>query len=497
MAKGILPTKRKDPSKTSGAHDTMKPRLALVNALMGGTEALRAAGETYLPRHEAETQKNFENRLGRATLVNYFKRSVKSLVGKPFSNAIVVGEDMAPQLSALVEDIDHEGNHLNVFAQQSFESGLSKGITHILVEYPNTQAADVQTLADEQAINATPYFIQIEPENILAAYAEIRNGAEVLTHVRIYETETLRDGFEETVIERVRILEPRTWQLWRKMSDKRWELEEDGATSLDYIPLVTFYADKNGFMEALPPLIDLAYLNLAHYQSSSDQSNILTVARFPILAGSGLNSEEAIQKIGPRQMLNSVNENGKFYYVEHTGKAIEAGREDLKAMEEQMSILGIELLKKSGDATATAKAIDSAENLSMLQALILIYSDMLEQAFAIAAEYMGLGEESVGSIKINSDFGLSMDDAVDIPAIAAARASGDISRAAYLKELQRRGTLSEDYDAEKDLAEIDADKKKEVDNAAFEYSMQQQDILPGGPKDPNSPSNLKKAPAGA
>jgi len=35
-------------------------------------------------------------------------------------------------------------------------------------------------------------------------------------------------------------------------------------------------------MQAKPPLLDLAWLNVEHWQSASDQSNILHVARVPI-----------------------------------------------------------------------------------------------------------------------------------------------------------------------------------------------------------------------
>ena len=69
------------------------------------------------------------------------------------------------------------------------------------------------------------------------------------------------------------------------------------------------------------PLLDLAWLNIAHWQSSSDQRHVLTVARFPMLAGSGV-PENTNVVVGPDRMLTTPNADGKFYYVEHTGAAI-------------------------------------------------------------------------------------------------------------------------------------------------------------------------------
>ena len=478
---------KNDPSKTSAAHDLMAPRIALMNVLMGGTEALRSAGEDYLPKHAAESDNNYRERLGRSVLVNYFRRSVLSLVGKPFSNPIILEDDMPPALVEISEDIDHQGNHINVFASNVFQDGLLKGLTHILVDYPNTVEAGVATKEDEVNLNATPYFIHIAPENILAAYAEQRNGKEFLTHVRIYEEDVERDGFDEIIIQRVRVLEPGKWQLWRKGAKNKWSLESEGITSLDYIPLFTFYADREGFMTAHPPLTDLAWVNIAHWQSSSDQTNILTVARFPMLAASGVNEDEAQVKVGPRQLLTTQSADGKYYYVEHTGAAIESGRQHLEDLKEEMSILGIELLKKTGDATATAKAIDTAENLSMLQKMTLMFSDILEQAYQAAADWLKLGKS--GSVRINTDFGLALGDQTDQGTLLAARTGKEISHKAFVRELQRRKILADDFDMEADQAELDAEKEQAMVDLAFQVKMEQEGVLPKqkqpGQPDPN------------
>lgn len=461
--------KRKDPSQTSSAHNIMAPRIDLVSTLMSGTEAIRAKGETYLPKYERESEKNYRERLERSILVNFFRRTVESLVGKPFSKPVVVQEDMPSELVAICENIDHQGNHLNVFARRVFREGLVKGLTHIMVEYPNTEAMGIQTKEDEDRINATPYFVHICPENILAAYSEMRDGKEFLTHVRIYEVEVERVDFDEVIIERIRVLEPGKWELYRKGKNKKWDLEASGTTTLDYIPLVTYYSEKEDFMVARPPLTDLAYANIAHYQSGSDQRNILTVARFPMLAASGVNEEESKSEVGPRQLLSAISPDAKYYYVEHTGAAIESGRNDLKDLEEQMSILGAELLKKSGNPTATAKAIDTAENTSLLQAMVLSFSDALERCFEIASDWMNLGNS--GSVEINTDFGLTLDSQTDLQALATTRTNKDISREAYLHELQRRGIISEDFDMEEDAQLLDKEAEKTLSDQVLSQRM--------------------------
>ncbi len=469
--------KKKNPRTTSAIHDQMQPRIDLVNVLLGGTEALRLQAKTYLPKHEAESELNYQSRLDRAVCTNYFQRTIESLTGKPFATPMILSEDMPPAISDLVVDIDHQGNNLDVFCRKVFRDGLAKGLTHILVEFPDTENLGVQTLEDEVQINATPYFVHIPPENIIAAYAEYRNGAEFLTHVRILESEIIQDGFSEVTIEHIRVLEPGSWTLYRKGDNDKWQLESSGKTTLDFIPLVTFYSKREDFMLAMPPLMDLAYMNVAHWQSSSDQRNALTVARYPILAASGVDETEANIKIGPKQLLTASNADARYYFVEHSGASINAGRQDLEDMKDEMSILGIELLKKSGNPTATAKAIDTAENMSMLQALVLVFCNAIDRCFKIAAGWVNL--DNGGSVHIDSDFGLKLNDSGDLLALQWARQFAEISHEAYLLELKRRGTLSEDFDPVKDQKHIEEEKTRNTAEAVFQQGLVNDGSLPG------------------
>jgi len=120
-------------------------------------------------------------------------------------------------------------------------------------------------------------------------------------------------------------------------------------------------------MTAEPALLDLANLNIAHWQSDSDQRNILHVARVPILFAAGLGDSEApIKKlnIGATTFINGQI-GSDLKYVEHSGKGIEAGRQDLQDLEQRMAQMGLNMLVKgagrSGSATATARVLDQSE----------------------------------------------------------------------------------------------------------------------------------------
>src|SRR5690606_28345549 len=137
----------------------------------------------------------------------------------------------------------------------------------------------------------------------------------------------------------------------------------------------------------------LAYLNICHWQSSSDQRNVLTVTRFPMLAISGALKENpdgsAPINVGPHSYLQMDDPQGKFYFVEHTGAAMSAGRQDLEDLKEEMASYGAEFMKKRpANEGVVARALDSAESLSALQVWVIDFRDALERLLRLTAKWL-------------------------------------------------------------------------------------------------------------
>jgi len=448
--------KEAGPDTLSAAYEHMAPLWAKITAVLGGTETMREAGDLYLPRHTRESDDAYEERLSRTVLVNTTEQTLGGWVGRPFGKPLQYNEDIPPALEPLVEDADQQGSDLDVFARNWFRDGLAKGFSHVMVDFPNTRrdGDSPRTLDDDRRENVRPYLVHVPPENVIAAHSEVVNGVETLTHVRVLERDVMMNGFEEVVTHRIRVYTPGHVDLYeedRKLGrDKpEWKLVGQYDYDLDYIPMVTFYAQREGFMLSKPPLLDLVNLNIAHWQSQSDQTAVLTVARFPMLASSGVLDDEDDVVVGPNQWLSTRDPAGKVYYVEHSGKAIASGRADLMDLEEKMAKYGAEFLtKKPGRQTATARSLDSAEAISPLQDMTHRFVDAMNLALQYAANWVG--EESGGTVDLDTDFGLSSGDAGALTALTEARTNRDLSREAYLRELQRYGVLDRSFDPEAD-----------------------------------------------
>ena len=146
-------------------------------------------------------------------------------------------------------------------------------------------------------------------------------------------------------------------------------------------------------MTAHPPLMDLAWLNLAHWQSASDQRHILHVARVPILFGRNLTLPEDGLALGPNRIVTGEGESADLRFVEHSGAAIAAGRQDLIDLEDRMAVMGLDLMTRrggTGSTTATARAIDAAENSTSLLGLIHAVEEGLTTAFGYMADWLGV-----------------------------------------------------------------------------------------------------------
>lgn len=472
-----------------------------IQTVLNGTEALREAERAYLPQHAEETDDAYEERKDRATLFNMTELTLDSWAGRPFSDPLKANEEnpVPDNIQELTDNMDLMGNDIDVFARNWFKDGMAKALSHVLVEFPRTDAPEgrARTLADDRSENLRPYWVHVRPEHVFFADAEVIDGREVLREIRMFEIARIRDQFAEVEKSRIRRLilndevDPETneptgernviVQIYEfvedaKKEEDKWRLIDTSIMDIDVIPLVTFYSDRTGFMEGKPPVEDLCDLNIAHWQSTSDQRVAVTVARFPILALSGGVDEDQQLRIGPHEWLWSPDPQGKFYYVEHTGKALEAGRKDIEDLERQMSEYGAEFLKKKpGNPTATARALDSAESTSPLQDVAFRFQDALTQALAITAKWLGSEDGDGGEMELVTDFGPEEFTGQDFTALNGARGKGDLSLETYLNELKRRGVLDEDLDIDEEMAKVEQEAMELMQREA------EMNLDPGGP----------------
>lgn len=427
-----------DVSTPSPKMAAMAADIELARTLMGGTAAMRAAGTRYLPRWPNEAQESYDCRLAVATLFPAYSRTVQTLTGKPFSKPIAVNDDVPPQIQALLPAIDSEGRELSQFAAQAMQCALAYGLAGILVDFPRMDG--VQTLADQRNRGARPYFVLIDPGQIVG-FRTVRDGAMWrLSQLRLREHVSEPDGDHgERVVEQIRVLEPGRWEVWRKAKNDVWMVHEEGASSLKEIPFVPVYGAQDGFMDFRPPLLEVAHLNVQHWQSASDQQTLLHIARVPILTVIGANDDTVIT-VGAASAVK-LPQGSDMKFVEHSGAAISAGRQDLIDLEERMRQAGAELLVLApGKVTATQIATENAVGMCALQRITLGLQDSLNTALQLMADWMNL--PAGGTVTLFSDFGAATLAEASAELLFKVNLAGKLSDQTFLAEMQRRGILA-------------------------------------------------------
>jgi hypothetical protein len=483
------------PDTPSSDHRAMLPYWDMVETILGGSAAMRMAGKKYLPKFPNETEADYKFRVETAKFTNIYRDIVENLAAKPFSKEVAVVDGTASTtVQETAEDIDGQGNNLNVFAGRVFFTGINDAVTWIFIDKPPVPEGASRAL--EREIGARPYWVHVPAKRMLAVYSDVINGKEEFVHARIYEPETVRSGFGERTIKRVRVLNreplegggygPATWEVFEERdnanrSDREWVSIADGVIAIGVIAIVPFVTGrrKEGSWQFFPPMQDAAYLQVEHYQQETNLKALKEQACFPMLAGNGVTppmdgDKPGIVPVGPKTVLfappNSDGAHGAWQFIEPSAQSLRFLSDDIKATEQQLRELGRQpLTAQTGNLTVVTTAFAAQKGNSAIQAWALNLKDALEQAFILTCRW--LGDTSEPEVTVHTDFAIEMESERAPEFLLAMRKEREISRKALIIEAKRRDFLSPEYDEEADLEAILAESTGEDTDADINASM--------------------------
>ena len=491
-------TSKKYPDTPSSDYEAMKPYWTMVSCLLDGLLAMKAMGQVYLPKFVKENMTDYTYRLANAKFTNLYRDILEGLAAKPFQKEVQIKDGSASDQVAgvkkkdaegrdyrsggLIEDIDGRGNHLHVFMSHTFFMSINNGVDWILVD--KMPMPEGSTIADEKRAGARPYWVHLNALQLLAVYSDLVNGKEEFVHVRIWEPETVRDGFGEKQVNRVRIFNrdkiadgvyaPATWEIWEEIKttpspipgEKNWIMRESGNIGIGIIPLVPFITGrrKGDSWKIIPAMQDVAYLQIKHYQSESNLNCAKESACFPMLAGNGVDPEldaegnAKMLSIGPKTVLyapsGDTGQHGEWVFIEPSSESLKFLQSDIDNTERQMREIGRQpLTNESGNLTVVTTAFAASKGNSVIQAWVNDAEDAAEEAFRITN--LWLDDTSEPEVVMYKDFAIDLETDQAPTVLLAMRASRDISRTAMIREAKRRDWLSPEYDAEVDKKEID------------------------------------------
>ena len=470
---------KNNPSTQSSDYIKMLPIWEMISDILAGPSVIRAKASRYLPKYEKETDAAWKLRVESSPWRPEFEDGLRGICAKPFSRKITLSDapdqilgEMDPATKArsggLVDDIDGQGNSLHTFGREAFIYGVSKGVVAVYVSYPDTSG--IRTMAEAKASNTRPYWVLIQPEEIIAAYWSKSGGKEVLSHIRLRESSIERDGFSEIIKQRVRVIEldengETVWNLWEASKDtdgnEIWAVIGAGKLKgVNGIPIsFLFTGQRFGNHGVRPPLASLADMQIELYRSLSRKDEIMTYAGSPMLKGTGMIPPEdgGAITVGPKTVLYAPPAMDRVQpdwdFIQPDAANIAEVRGEAESIIKDMRRLALQpMTPESGSMVATAAAIDAAKANSAVQVWAGLLKDMLEQAFVFTAQWMNL--PSTITVDVNTDFVAGALSDASINAVISLRKNNDLSRKSTLEEMERRSILGPSFDCEQNEQEL-------------------------------------------
>lgn len=458
--------------------------------LVSGTKTMLAKStgynpeKDYLPKEEGESIEKFRIRKRRTRLFNAFKKTANRFSGETFKKSPQY-HDLDPSIEALKTNIDGNNTNMTKFLINAYEHGICFGASVVMLDYSETGATGNKTFIDNTGVERIlskeevlkrgwrPFWRLISAKDIIASKFEKTNNINSLVSITIRENSYDEKG---VLVERRRVVEVGRQVVYIKQKSESGEsqfvFENEILTNLDFLPICVWSLnDQIGdFIAGIPVLYELAELNLLHFQSSSDQRNILHQIRVPILFGKRLKKVKPYKdddekdegedfQIGSGSMIYSDDAGASLNYVEHSGSGLSAGKEDLETLKNEMALFGLTIMlsQKPGDTTATERALNTSENDSTLKMWGLSFFDFANQILDMTKKIMGNSELS-GHIECGVDF--SIGSLSDVSTILSAVSSGVIPKRVALDELKRRGIIADKWNLEEVFQMLISEQKQ-------------------------------------
>ena len=450
-----------DPSIKSIYYKVLVSTWAKVEAISGGDDTMKEAGSLYLPRLGGQTDTEYQAYLARGCFFNAFARTINGLSGAILRKEVIIKtnkrvDEMLPTVTLANESIQET-------IKIVIDNVLEYGYFGILVDMPVLQEGQLVT-------EDNPYFAMYPASTIINFRTEQSGSETKLTMLCLAETayeENPENPFELVKRDLIRVLVLEDSKLIVRLykrdmnNDKEvWSQHGDDimpkikGASLDFIPFVFFGAVTNNPIPTSPPLIDLANLNIKHWQVSTDYYHGLHYCALPTPWAAGFDIGANLY-IGAQKAWVSDNPQAQCGYLEFTGQGLQAIEHALDRLEAQMAIMGARMLeeqKKAAEAAETVVMRYSGDTATLSSIVTSVEQGMIK-AIDLLGTWVGI--EAGTELHLNRDFVSQKLSAQDITALLQAYQGNAISLDTFLYNLQVGEVLPADRTIEDEKMKIE------------------------------------------
>lgn len=473
--------------------------------VISGQNAIHEAGALYLPLLTGEKPGKYEARKARALFFNASYRTLAGLVGMLFRKEPEY--KVSPGTEPMLEDVTQTGKTLEDLTVFVASEALTVGRVGLMVDYPSqaevraiaeARAAVIGasigpelTVADVEAAGVRPKMAVYQTESIVNWTRSWQGNRYVLARVVLsetYVTENPQDEFQIFSVPQYRVLDLDPRELLPDGAPNplrgfyRQRLFRKGASGA-FGPVAEFYpVMANAPMNEIPfsfigvdtvepdveepPLGDLFFANISHYQTTADLEHGAHKTALPQPWATGVDGSSSggiddaagvgvpTFTIGGDEIWLAPEAGAAFGMLEYTGQGLTALEARLARKEAYMAVLGARMLEDQ------KKGIESAEaaglHRSGEQATLTTQGNTLDAGIKKALDWFdkwagGTGDTTFVTCKDFVPAGLS---AQEITALVAGWQAGALSGPELFEKFQKGGVVREDKEFDEHETEI-------------------------------------------
>lgn len=441
------------------AYAEFMPEWEMIGDCVDGERKIKKKTTKYLPHPSSDhlnddpTGERYDAYMMRAAFINATGRTQSGMLGIAFNKPPKI--ELTGGIEDIESDADGEGQQLEQMIRDALAQNLQRGRAGILTDFTGS---GLQT----EATKGRPVLKLFTAKEIINW--RVTNGKTSLVVIHYVEPIDDPAGFSLTL--------KKCWIELRLINgiaySRKWEegdteiaggglimLKDANGSELKELPWSWIGANNNDHTPDSPPLADIAYVNIKHYQAEADIAEAAHTVGQPMVALTGLNDDWACKyladgfKVGSRKgVLLPVGGDLKFAQPDERNILITLA----ERRENQMAMLGAKLVERNTSARTATQAGDEAQtDNSILSLCAGNVEQAVNRALRFAIQFAGSGE---GAVELNKKYEIANLDSQAITALLSAVQSGKMRLSDFVRFQQRIGLIGQDERPEEVVDEL-------------------------------------------
>jgi hypothetical protein len=409
-----------DVNSTHPDYDAAAPQWSRARDVIAGEDAVKAAGEKYLPRLDSQSEEEYAAYKARASFFGATARTLEEYLDLIFRRTPLTSLPSSDVMRGFASDCDRWGTSVAQYARRIVSEVLSVGRAGSLMLWD--EAARRPWVSSWRAEEILNWSVDWIGRRVVLVGVVLKDGKR-LRQFRLEGAECVHETFVQV---------DEAWTL-----EERLALKRDGV-ALSFIPFV-FHGPRGSLPERSKlPLVDIITENLDHYRLDADYKHGLHFAALPTAWVSGFDKAAPL-RIGSSTAWVSEVPGASAGFLEFTGAGLAHLERAMEKVERRMSLLGARMLESEAGPDAKGGEGELCGLASIVANLNASVSRVLQ-----VAQWWVEGDEldaQSASFTMNTDLGARAMSGEEITAVVAAWRSGAISRDSMLERLKRGEVL--------------------------------------------------------